>query len=272
MVAFNTALKNHLVANGFNGDVNTAMAAQLRSLLAAEAADTTGGVNTLLFRWLGTQGQTGSMSSRLMGYLTSLGYTTGSLNDRWAASLNAQDFFSGSAPIVPVTTGMSLTETWTSRSTDYSGLASVASGSAAIECTIQASDTGLLMEAGGTGSGLIVYVHSGVLYAQFGVGTSAGPGANTAEVSWTITGSGSRLIEWSANGTNAVLYVDGVLIASDAFSNATIAGGNVGGLGNVRGDNVAANRAGIATTTGSGNYSGTLTEARIYAGQVTGDV
>ena len=173
--------------------------------------------------------------------------------------------------IEPVTQGMTLTEAWTNRGTAYSTLHNTTSASVRVDATISNTDDGILMESGATGFGLILYVYSGVLYFQCGGGSAYGTASNRAEVSYTLpVGEFGYVIEWSADTSNAVLYVNGLVVGSQAFSESKLAGVDGGTLGEVE-SSVAANRGGWAPE-GSGVYTNTITKCDIFNNQITSDV
>jgi hypothetical protein len=175
------------------------------------------------------------------------------------------------AVLSPVTTLMTLTEAWTTSGTGYSTLGSATSATVRVDATISNADDGILMESGGSGSGAVLYVHSGVLYFQCGRGSVYGTDYDTAEVSYTLpVGEFDYIIEWSADTSNAVLYVNGLLIASQTFSSSELAGTDAGTLGRVE-SAVAANRGGW-TSDGSGVYTNTITKCDVFVNQVTSDV
>jgi len=173
--------------------------------------------------------------------------------------------------IEPVTQGMTLTEAWTTRGTAYNTLGNATSASVRVDATISNTDSGILMESGASGLGLILYVYSGVLYFQCGKGNGYGTVSDRAEVSYVLPiGESDYIIEWSADTSNAVLYVNGLLIASQTFSVFQITGGDGGTLGEVKGL-VAVNRGGW-TTNGAGVYTNTITKCDIFNNQITSDV
>ena len=173
--------------------------------------------------------------------------------------------------IEPVTQGMTLTEAWTTRGTGYSTLHNSTSASVRVDATISNTDSGILMESGGSGQGLILYVHSGVLYFQCGAGAAYGTASNRAEVPYTLpVGESDYIIEWSADTSNAVLYVNGVAVGSQTFSYSILAGTDDGTLGEVE-SGVAVNRGGW-TTDGAGVYTNTITKCDIFNNQITSDV
>jgi hypothetical protein len=175
------------------------------------------------------------------------------------------------AGISPVTDGMTLTASWTVRGTSYSDLSDATAASVRVDATISNTDEGVLMEAGAGGSGLVLYTFGGVLYFQCGNGGSFGTAANRAEVSYTLpSGTITPIIEWSADASNAVLYIDGIEVDSQVFSNSSIAGSDAGAVGRVI-NSAAANRGGW-TSNGSGDFPNTITLCNIFDGQVTPDV
>ena len=173
--------------------------------------------------------------------------------------------------ITPVTQGMTLTAAWVTRGTAYTTLDSVTNASARVEATIANTDSGILMESGATGSGLILYVYAGVLYFQCGDGGAVGTAVDRAETSYTLpVGTADYIVEWSANTSNAVLYVNGVIVDTQTFSEPTICGTNDGTVGRVA-DSAAANRGGWVND-GNGDYTNTITKCDIFNNQVTADV
>ncbi len=169
------------------------------------------------------------------------------------------------------TSGMTLDATYNDSSTDYSTLNDSTSSSAKVTCNFDKDDTGIIMEHGGTGDGLVLYIYNETLYFQCGDGGSAGGDSNTGEVSYTVTDTSSRdfIIEWSADISGCALYVDKTLIGTDVFSNDQLAGGNYGTIGTAAGNNVAVNRGSYPP---SNTFSGTVTSAEIFLGEVTSDV
>jgi hypothetical protein len=173
--------------------------------------------------------------------------------------------------ITPVTGGMTLTASWVTRGTAYTELSNAQSASVRVDATIANTDSGILMEAGASGVGLVLYVYSGVLYFQCGNGGSFGTSAGTSETSYTLpAGTITPIIEWSADTSNAVLYIDGVEVDSEPFSSSAIAGGNAGTVGEVE-DDCAVNRGGW-TSEGDGSYANSITRCDIFLNQVTPDV
>jgi hypothetical protein len=172
----------------------------------------------------------------------------------------------------PVTQGMTLTTSWVTRGTERHTLDSATTASARVDVTISNTDSGILMEAGGTGHGAVLYVYNGVLYFQCGNGSDYGVNYDRAEISYTLpVGQFNYIIEWSADrSSNAVLYVNGVIVGSQTFSNSYLAGSDPGTVGKVH-SIVAVNRGGW-TSSGSGVYTNTITKCDIFNNQVTSDV
>lgn len=171
-----------------------------------------------------------------------------------------------------VTVGMTLDASWTDPSTDYNDLVNLNSGSARVDVTgLQTNADGILMESGGSGTGLLLYAFSGTIYFQCGVGTVAGPGASTGEVSWPIV-AGDYVIEWSADRTACALYINGELIDTDTYTNTGLAGGDLGTVGQVGGGAAAANRGGWDGTDVGSFSGGTITRCDIFVEETTGDV
>jgi hypothetical protein len=176
-----------------------------------------------------------------------------------------------SPQITPVTQSMSRTEAWDTRGTAYTGLDLSTVASVRVDATISNTDTGILMEAGGGSAGLVLYVFSGVLYFQCGNGSNSGPATNRAVLSYTLPiVEADYIIEWSANRTNAVLYVNGTLIEQQAYSYTQLAGNDGGTVGTV--NKAAANNRGGWIVNGNGVYTNSITKCDIFKNQVTADV
>lgn len=174
-------------------------------------------------------------------------------------------------PVVPVTAGMTGGIVWSERGAHYIDLANVVRASLRLTAGFGPSDQGVLMEAGATGKGVILYVHAGRLYVQAGEGTATGTSRGRAEVSWPIPAPGSYVIEWSADSTSSlVLYVDGQQVGRQEFSADIVSGSNVGTIGAVA---MAApiNRGGW-TTDGAGFFTGDLSDVTVFPHQKTSDV
>lgn len=221
-----------------------------------------GQTNEVWIKWLNSLGFTGSFNEAFYNYLGSVGYV-GSLSDRYYEWKK----FS----IVPVTHGMALTEAWVTRGTGYNALSSATSASVRVDATISNTDDGILMEAGGVSVGLIMYVYSGVLYFQCGNGAAFGTTGSRSETSYTLpVGEFNYVVEWSADTSNAVLYVNGLAVDSQVFSNALISGSDAGTVGRVK-STVAVNRGGW-TADAAGDYTNTITKCDIFNNQLTADV
>ena len=210
---------------------------------------------------------------------------SGSTSDLWIRSFTSISFIGSidnvsvkevievveQAAFSPVTTLMTLTESWTTSGTSYSTLDNTTSASVRVDATISNTDDGVLMEAGGTGAGVILYVYDGVLYFQCGSGAAYGTGSTTAEVSYTLpTGEFDYVIEWSADTSNAVLYVNGLEVDSQTYFNSVLTGSDHGTVGEIW-NSVAANRGGWVTGD-LGTYTNTITKCDIFNNQITSDV
>jgi hypothetical protein len=173
--------------------------------------------------------------------------------------------------ITPVTQEMTLTQAWTVRGDAYAGLNSTPSASVRVDAVISNTDDGILMESGATGNGAILYVYDGVLYFQCGQGGAFGTAANRAETSYTLpSGEFDYIVEWSADTTNAVLYVNGLVADSQIYSFDNVSGSDAGTIGQSI-NSVAVNRGGW-NGDGDGVYTNTITKCDIFNGQVTPDV
>jgi hypothetical protein len=165
------------------------------------------------------------------------------------------------------TAGMTLDVTWETIGTAYSTLDEATSASAKVYCNFDKDDTGIIMEHGGSSYGLILYIHNETLYFQCGQGGDAGGDSNTGEVSYTVTNTTAQdfIIEWSADTSGCALYVDKTLIGTDVFSVSKLAGSDDGTIGQAY-NAVPVNRG------SSGSFTGTVTKAEIFLGEVTSDV
>lgn len=175
-------------------------------------------------------------------------------------------------PIKPVTQGMTLSESWSNTYVHYETLKAATTASARVDATISGTDSGILMESGGSTYGLVLYVYDGVLYFQCGDGTDFGATSNRAEISYTLpVGQFNYIVEWSADtSSNAVLYVNGVIVGSQTFNYAFLAGNDRGTVGRMA--NAVADNRGGWTSSGSGVYTNTITKCDIFNNQVTSDV
>lgn len=168
--------------------------------------------------------------------------------------------------------GMTVTETWSSSATDYSGLALATEATCRVVATVGPTTTGVVMEAGAATTGLMLYCHSGALYFRAGDGSLATPDPKVLDCSWSLGAAGSREIIWSAKIDGQIrgsLYIDGVLVSSDVTVGSvagTLANANPGGTHEVHGVGCANN--GGWTTDASGTLTnGTITSCEVYAGQ-----
>ena len=171
----------------------------------------------------------------------------------------------------PVTNGMALSATWRIADGAQTTLVNSTETSIKIIASVEPSDSGILLEQGGGGSGTVIYVYGGVLYAQFGDGSGIGSGSARAFIQYTIT-KRIDLIEASASISNGrcALYVDRVLVGTDTLTNNALAGGDVGGVGRVY--NGAAANYGDWSSDGSGVFTGHIDRAEIFLNQITADV
>ncbi len=171
--------------------------------------------------------------------------------------------------ITPVTSGLTLDAIWDSITPYYEFTVTAArqASSAAVYATFDNADNGILMESGGAGSGFVLYIFDGVLYFQCGSGSSFGSAINRAEIAWAIPSPTpkSYLIEWSADSSNAELFIDGVSVGSDTNGHGFITGVNEGGIGQSYGT-VALVRGGWVGDN-DGIFTGVIDRAEIFAGE-----
>jgi len=173
----------------------------------------------------------------------------------------------GSALSVHPTAGMTLDATYSTIGTSYGTLDNATSASAKVTCNFDKDDTGIIMEHGGTGYGLMLYIYNETLYFQCGEGATAGSDADTGEVSYALTNSTAQdfIIEWSADTSRCALYVNKVYAGRDSFSATYLSGSNNGTIGTGE-SSVCANRGSYPV---SNTFSGTVTSAEIFIGEVT---
>lgn len=127
--------------------------------------------------------------------------------------------------------------------------------------------SGVLWEYGGTGEGAILYMYSGALYFQCGVGNNGyGQADNnsTAEVSMPITTFDKRIIQVYASCDEGVvrLYSNGLLVDSATLSHTKLVGNNAGAAGRTE-SFVCNNRAGFNPST---------QEASAFTGEIHGNL
>ena len=89
--------------------------------------------------------------------------------------------------VTPVTDGMTLSATWLNSGGGQGTLANSQEASIKVEGVFAPTNTGIQIEAGGTGTGLVVYIFGGVLYAQFGAGDGFSDAPNRATLEHTLT-------------------------------------------------------------------------------------
>lgn len=171
--------------------------------------------------------------------------------------------------VISATSGLTLTASWIDSVTDYSTLGNSSAASAKLVASFGPSDTGILMESGGTGTGLALYLHDGDLVFQCGNGEGYDASQYRAVLTWPVPEAGTYTIEWSAqSGVGAMLYINGVSISPPVqVDHEKISGGDVGGLGRIH--NVACLTAGGWTDNGDGVFSGTIHQCLIFEGQIT---
>ena len=159
------------------------------------------------------------------------------------------------APLI--TSGENPVATWNDSSTEYTNLSPSSEASALINADITNGDSGVIMEAGATGTGMALWTDGSTLY--FACGNGSGTGSSSERV-WIETSmpTGSALnIEWAASETNgrAELYVDGNQVGADTFNNRGIAGTDGGGIARQHGGGIRDLEGGIGTNS---NWDGTF--------------
>ena len=115
----------------------------------------------------------------------------------WARGLRFGGAGENAQASVLATEGMTVTEVWEDRITDYKGASSKSAFSGRVYLTITTDDAGIIAEAGGSGVGFVFYAYDGQLYLQHGDGDTFGDAANRIEVSAPIP-DGASVVEFSA--------------------------------------------------------------------------
>jgi hypothetical protein len=177
--------------------------------------------------------------------------------------------------VTPATSGLTVDAVWTDRSAAGESLdfSNVTSASAAVYLTLNSTDTGIILEAGGSEAGLVLYAFGGVIYFQCGQGAGFLPASNKGVALWTIPNAtdAEYLIEWSANSSTgyAELFINGVSVdVSASYSFSKLAGIDYGGLGSVF-YSVCGNRGGWSSS-GDGVFTNTIVRADIFVDQTVG--
>ena len=189
-------------------------------------------------------------------------------SDEIATTLRADDIIRTSflTVLADVTEGF-VADAVISPGATFSELRNVDAFSFQMDATLAAGDEGILFEAGGTGSGTILYQYDGVLYLQAGNGGAAGAASNRGEAVWAVQ-DGSYSIEGSLDASGGLaLYVDGALVSTSEFTTGSLAGGNHGTVGDGN-TSVARNHGSFVqgdTHAGAGDLN-------IFVGETTADV
>ena len=101
--------------------------------------------------------------------------------------------------------------------------------------------TGVIFEVGASGVGFVLYVHSGTIYAQYGIGDVVGGDyevSYTAPSTWTTDETHEIVVSCDSRGYGlARMYIDGILVSTEYNATPTalndIAGTNNAGTGKV---------------------------------------
>jgi len=101
--------------------------------------------------------------------------------------------------------------------------------------------TGVIFEVGATGAGFVLYVHSGIIYAQYGDGDVVGGDyevSYTVPSTWTIDETHEIVVSCDSRGYGlARMYIDGILVSTEYNATPTnlndIAGSDGAGTGKV---------------------------------------
>lgn len=147
--------------------------------------------------------------------------------------------------------------TWDDSNTEYTNLSPSSEASTLVNVDISNGDSGVIMEAGATGTGMALWTDGSTLYFACGNGSDTGSSSERVWIETPMpTGSGLN-IEWAASETNgrAELYVDGNQVGADTFNNRGIAGTDGGGIARQHGGGIRDLEGGIDT---SSNWDGTF--------------
>ena len=101
--------------------------------------------------------------------------------------------------------------------------------------------TGVIFDVGASGIGFVLYVHSGTIYAQYGIGDVVGGDyevSYTAPSTWTTDETHEIVVSCDSRGYGlARMYIDGILVSTEYNATPTglndIAGTNDAGTGKV---------------------------------------
>ena len=211
------------------------------------------------------------MSAALVGLgLATTAVVSGGIEDLSGdirASLVSMEVGQTFGAIAAVTADMVQTALWDSPGQTSTEFANVDQLSFMSEVTFSTGDEGIIFETGGTGRGIILYQHDGMLYLQAGAGNTYGESATRGEAMWEVA-DGTFTIEGSMNADGGLaLYVDGDLVDQSSFQAPNLAGGNSGTIAGGT-NSVARNRGGFTQNTGG--HPG-VTEVAFFEGQTTGD-
>lgn len=171
------------------------------------------------------------------------------------------------------TRGMTLSNEFTSVGTIGDTVAQATDLSFRIRGVVAPVHTGIILTAGATGFGLILYAWNGLLIFRAGNGTgNSEANIDSLHMQWAMTGNQVRDIEVSASTTTGKgsLYIDRKEVSSDTVTADKLCGGVFGGFG--RGDPgsvVPANLGGYDTDDA---YSAALQYLRTHLNQLSQEV
>ena len=172
--------------------------------------------------------------------------------------------------ITPVTNGMTLDHTWDTAGQNYGDLIDATQFSMRVDIEFIDNEDGVIMESGGPGFGMILYVHNNTLYFQCMNGGSFGKSADRVECSWPIQ-AGNRIVEVSANkDKGGALYIDGQIVEFDDAIDSLLGGSNAGTVGGII-PGVAVNRGGFSESGTSQGYPGSYS-LLIFDNEITPEV
>lgn len=171
------------------------------------------------------------------------------------------------AEVIAATSDMVQTALWDTPGAQSTEFANVQELSFSTDVTFSGDSNGIIFETGGSGRGIILYQHDGMLYLQAGTGNGFGESATRGETAWAVQ-DGTFTVEGSMDSdAGMALYINGELVDQSSFQAPNLAGGNSGTISGGT-TSVARNRGGFDRN--SPGHPG-VGEVAFYEDQTTGD-